>query len=59
MYLGTKEVAALLGIHERTALRLFQSGEIPGRRVGPKLWRIGRQAFDDYMQVRGDFRLAA
>lgn len=36
---GTKEVAAYLGVSERTALRLLSSGAIPGRRVG-KLWRV-------------------
>jgi len=35
---GTKEVAAYLGVSEKTALRRMRDGRVPAERVG-KLWR--------------------
>lgn len=62
MHLGVKEIAALLGIHPRTALKLMSSGTIPAYRLGPKLWRISRAAYDDWVaqqEMAGRSRTAA
>ncbi len=37
--LGPKEVAAMLGVSDRTVQRLMRSGKLESFRVGPKLWR--------------------
>lgn len=51
---GSKEVAVALGVHERTAVRLFRSGEIKafqvGRRCGQgKLWRTRPEILARYL----------
>jgi excisionase family DNA binding protein len=50
--LGTKEVSALLGVHPRTAIRMFKSGEIAAFRTGPKLWRTTSEICDQYVKRR-------
>ena len=47
--LGPKDVAALLGVHERTAIKLFATGEIRAFRAGPKLWRTTREVYDAWV----------
>lgn len=49
MLLGAKEVAALLSVSERTAIRMFQSGEIRAFQVNGKLWRTRRENVDAYV----------
>ncbi len=43
-----KEVASLLGVSERGALRLMVSGEINSFRVGKKLWRTTAEMVETY-----------
>ena len=49
--LTAKDVATALGVHERTAIRLFRSGEIRAMRVG-RLWRTSQKVLADYIKVR-------
>ena len=51
-FLGPKEIAALVGVHERTVVRLFATGELPAFKVGPKLWRTTREAFDAWVKEK-------
>jgi hypothetical protein len=51
---GSKEVAVALGVHERTAVRLFRSGEIKAFQVGRKcgrgkLWRTRPEILARYL----------
>jgi excisionase family DNA binding protein len=55
MLLGSKEVAVALGTSERTALRLFKSGEIKAFQVGKrcgrgKLWRTRPEILQQYLR---------
>jgi excisionase family DNA binding protein len=50
--LSPKQVAALLGVSERTAARLMASGAIHAFRVGPKLLRTTRAKLLEY-QYKG------
>lgn len=50
MLLSAKEVAARLGVCERTAIRLMQSGAIRGFQVGGKLWRTRPEIVDAYIR---------
>lgn len=52
MLLGTKEVAVLLGVCERTAIRLFESGEVRAFQIRGKLWRTRREIVDSYIRTR-------
>jgi excisionase family DNA binding protein len=45
--LCAKEVATVLGVSERTALRLMRSGEVEAFRVG-KLWRTTPDKIEAY-----------
>jgi excisionase family DNA binding protein len=51
-FLGPKDIAAVIGIHEKTAVRMFRSGELPGFKAGPKLWRISRQSFEAWAKTK-------
>lgn len=53
MLLAPKEVGAILGLHPKTVIRLFISGEIPGFRLGKRFWRISRHALDEYINSGG------
>lgn len=50
-FLGPKDVAAELGLHERSATRLMRDGTIQSCRVGPgaKLWRTTRAHLEVYL----------
>lgn len=52
--LATKQVATRLGVCDKTALRLFKSGEIRAHQVGPRLWRVSEADYERYIdgQVR-------
>ncbi len=45
-----KEVAQILGISERSALRLMATGEIESFRAGRKLWRTTLAKLERYQQ---------
>lgn len=47
--LGAKEVADLLGVSERTVVRMFQSGELPAMQLNGKTWRIRRTTVEAYL----------
>jgi excisionase family DNA binding protein len=40
--LTPKEAATLLRMNLETVRRLLRAGELPGRKVGPRQWRIRR-----------------
>lgn len=42
-WLTTKQVAALLGVHEGTVRRWAADGTITARKAGKKLWRFPRE----------------
>ncbi len=57
--LDTKQLAALLGVHPRTVVRLVQRGELPPPiRLGPRIlrWRVTDIERAIEQRSRGDAR---
>jgi excisionase family DNA binding protein len=50
--LTVEELAAEIGLHYETCLRLLRSGDIPGYKAGPKIWRIPRKGLEEW-KARG------
>ena len=51
-YLTADQVAEKLQMHTRTVRRLLASGELPGKKIGGKEWRVSAAALRAY--VEGD-----
>jgi excisionase family DNA binding protein len=49
--LTAKEAAWLLRVDERTVTRWFKSGQLPGFKIGSKMWRISRAALGRHIAV--------
>jgi excisionase family DNA binding protein len=49
-YLTAEQAAEKLQLHARTVRRLFASGELPGRKVGGKEWRISADALKAFVE---------
>jgi len=47
--LNPKAAAALVGIHEKTLIRLARAGTVPGKKIG-KLWRFRASQLDSWFQ---------
>ena len=43
-YLSPAEYAALMGLNPKTVQRMCRMGELPAHKVGPRLWRIDKNA---------------
>lgn len=43
-YLSPAEYAALMGLNLKTVQRMCRTGELPAHKVGPRLWRIDKNA---------------
>ena len=43
-YLSPAEYAALMGLNLKTVQRMCRTGELPPYKVGPRLWRIDKNA---------------
>lgn len=41
--LTPKDVMEILGIGEKLLYQLLNSGELPGKRIGKKIWRVSKQ----------------
>jgi excisionase family DNA binding protein len=48
--LKPKEVADFLAVSERTVIRMFRKGELPGRKVGIQ-WRCKRSDLDKFLSA--------
>ncbi len=51
--LSTDEVAHILGLSPFTVRRLLREGELPGRKVGKRQWRVRRADLDEYLSLSG------
>jgi excisionase family DNA binding protein len=49
--LDAKSVAAILGVHQNTVLKLARSGNLPGFRLG-RYWRFRRSDIADWVTKR-------
>lgn len=43
-YLTPKEYGELIGVCEKTVQKMCREGKVPAAKVGPKLWRIDKNA---------------
>ena len=50
--LAAKEVASLLGVSERTVRHWIQIGELPGFKIGTKLWRVKGRDLVKYISAK-------
>src|SRR4051794_33568325 len=51
LLLTPEEAARLLGLSLFTVRRLLRLGELPGRKVGKRQWRISRADLEEYLRV--------
>lgn len=51
-FLTPQEYAELMGLHPKTVQRMCRMGELPAYKVGPRLWRIDKNAA---LAWQGDF----
>jgi excisionase family DNA binding protein len=49
LLLTPEEAASVLGLSTFTVRRLLREGELPGRKVGKRQWRIRRVDLDEYL----------
>ncbi len=50
-YLTAEQVAEKLQLHPRTVRRLLATGELPGKKIGAKEWRVSASALKDFMEA--------
>ena len=53
LFLKVPEVAERLRIGRNRVYEMVTAGEIPSVRIGPKLIRIPREAFERYLEQQG------
>jgi excisionase family DNA binding protein len=51
LLLTPEEAARLLGLSPFTVRRLLRQGELPGRKVGKRQWRIPRAGLEEYLRA--------
>jgi excisionase family DNA binding protein len=51
LLLTADEVAHILGLSPFTVRRLLREGELPGRKVGKRQWRIRRVDLEEYLSA--------
>jgi excisionase family DNA binding protein len=49
-YLTADQVSEKLQLHARTVRRLLVSGELPGKKIGGKEWRVSAAALRAYIE---------
>jgi len=49
-YMTLEEVSKYLRINIYTAYRMVEKGELPGMKVGQRLWRFTQEDIDKYMR---------
>ena len=48
-FLSTKEVAEILGVHQKTVHNWLRTGRLAGTKISYRAWRISRAALDDFI----------
>lgn len=55
-----QQVAERLGVSSRSVLRWIQSGKLEGQKLGPRQYRVSKEALDKFlMKAREETRLEA
>lgn len=56
----SKQVAERLGVSSRSVLRWIQSGRLEGQKLGPRQYRVSKDALDKFLnQTKENTRLEA
>ena len=48
-FLSTKEVATILGVHQKTVHQWLRTGRLSGTKISYRAWRIPRAALDEFI----------
>ena len=48
-FLNTKEVAEILGVHQKTVHQWLRTGRLSGTKISYRAWRIPRAALDEFI----------
>jgi excisionase family DNA binding protein len=48
-FLSTKEVAEILGVHQKTVHHWLRNGRLAGTKISYRAWRIPRAALDEFI----------
>ena len=48
-FLSTKEVAEILGVHQKTVHHWLRTGRLAGTKISYRAWRIPRTALDEFI----------
>ncbi|HVP96685.1 helix-turn-helix domain-containing protein [Methanoregula sp.] len=49
LFLSTKEVAEILGVHQKTVHHWLRTGRLAGTKISYRAWRIPRTALDEFI----------
>jgi len=49
LFLTTKEVAEILGVHQKTVHHWLRTGRLAGTKISYRAWRIPRTALDEFI----------
>jgi excisionase family DNA binding protein len=49
-FLTTHEIAEILRVHQRTVQRWISSNRLKAMKVGPKILRVRKQDFDEFLE---------
>lgn len=56
--LTVEQAAAVLQMHPDTVRRLLREKKLPGRKVGPRQWRISAEVLKRWMEPKPEKRTA-
>jgi excisionase family DNA binding protein len=48
-FLSTREVAEILGVHQKTVHHWLRTGRLAGTKISYRAWRISRAALDEFI----------
>ncbi len=55
-FLNTKEVAEILGVHQKTVHQWLRTGRLSGTKISYRAWRIPRSALEDFIEQNSNTR---
>jgi len=56
-FLSTKEVAEILGVHQKTVHQWLRTGRLSGTKISYRAWRIPRAALDEFIAKNSNVQL--
>src|SRR5208283_161913 len=56
-FLNTKEVAEILGVHQKTVHNWLRTGKLVGSKISYRAWRIPRSALEEFVARNSNVHL--